>query len=258
MLIDFKGENEYSLEELEALFEEKEPVPLQDEDESESENEETPQKPVVDDTTSEPDKAVDEKKLAKKEITKGVAERIKKVRLEERNAIAKRLGYDSYDSMLKAQEDKLIKDKGYDPDDLAPIVEEIVKTRLENDPRIQELENIKKERMKEFAKRELAEISKLTGGEINTIDELPKDVLEEWAKTGSLKNAFLLLKGEEYIARARAKSVKGGTAHLQSAGGTAPRPGNTRPLTDEERRVWKLFHPTISDEELNKKTMPIN
>src|SRR5690606_4243381 len=122
-----KGENEYSLEELEALFEEKEPVPLQDENESESENEEMPQKPVVDDTTLEPDKAVDEKKAAKKEMTKAVAERIKKVRLEERNAIARRLGYDSYDSMLKAQEDKLIKDKGYDPDDLAPIVEEIVK-----------------------------------------------------------------------------------------------------------------------------------
>lgn len=252
MFVDFKGENEYSLEELETLFEEKEPVPLQDEDE------ETSQEPVSDDTTPEPDKAVDEKKVAKKEITKGVAERIKKVRLEEQNAIAKRMGYDSYDNMLKSQEDKLIKDKGYDPDDLAPIVEELLKTRLENDPRIQELENIKKERMKEFAKRELAEISKLTGGEINTIDELPKDVLDEWTKTGSLKNAFLLLKGEEYIARARTKPVKGGTGHLQSTGGTAPIPGNTRPLTNEERQVWKQFHPTISDEELNKKTMPIN
>lgn len=245
------GENEFSLEELEALFKEEEPVPPQVEEKELQE----PQEPQ---TSIDDDQQVIDKKAKKKEVTRGVAERIKKVRLEEQNAIAKRMGYESFDQMIKSQEDKLIKDKGYDPDDLAPIVEELLKTRLENDPRIQELENIKKERMKEFAKRELAEISKLTGGEIDSMDKLPKDVLDEWAKTGSLKNAFLLLKGEEYITRATTRqNVKGGTEHLRSVGGTAPKPSNVRPLTDEEKSVWRQFHPMISDEELNKKTMPI-
>lgn len=236
---------EFTLEELEALFQESD-VP-----EPQPGNEQTtPPDP-------NPEDNAEAKKQQTKEYTKNVANRINEVRKEERDSIAKQMGFESYDAMIKSKEDKIITDKGYDPKDLEPIVEGIVKSRLENDPRIKELNQFRQKQVEEYATKELAEITKLTGGEITELKQLPKDVIDIWAKTGSLKAAFLQVQGEQYILKARSGVSKGTTEHLKSPAGATPPATKTRPLTADEKEVWKQFHPTMTEEELNKKTMPI-
>lgn len=236
--------NDFSLEELEALF-----------------NVEPQETPPEDNTKQPPAPTPADDDKSKKEITKGVAERIKAVKLETQDEAAKAMGFASYEDMLKSKEQDLIKSKGYDPSDLEPIVEELLKKRLENDPRIKELDVIKQERVIEYTKRELAEIARITDGEISRVDQIPKDVLDEWKKTGNLKSAFLLLKGEEYIAKAKTvktENQKGGTDHLKSlGGGIAPPVVKTRPLNEREKLAWKMFNPQMSEEEINKKTTQI-
>lgn len=198
----------------------------------------------------EPQKTEEDKK---KDETRAFSKRLN----EEREKIAKQLGFNSYQELMKKNEEKLFTDKGLDPEEVAPIVDELVEKRLKEDPRFKELERLREKEIEEFGKRELAEVTKLTNGEITSINQLPKDVLEEWKKTGSLKTAFLAKRGEEYILKARANSSKGTTTHLQSAQGSPQPSTNTRPLTAEEKAAWRVFFPNITDEELNKKTMKV-
>lgn len=192
------------------------------------------------------------------DTTKAFAKRLKestdKARQEERDNIAKSLGYNSYADMQSEREKKLMEEKGLDPNEVAPIVDELVKKRMDDDPRLKELNELRKEKLAAFKDKELAEISKLTDGKITKLEEVPKDVLELWKTEGSLKSAYLKLHGEELILKARSEQNRGSTNHLQSPEGTGV-PAGTRLLTDEEKRVYKIFNPSITDEELNKKTI---
>lgn len=192
------------------------------------------------------------------DTTKAFAKRLKestdKARQEERDNIAKSLGYTSYADMQSQREKKLMEDKGLDPNEVAPIVEELVKKRMDDDPRLKELTELRKEKLALFKDKELAEISKLTDGKITKLEEVPKDVLELWKTEGSLKSAYLKLHGEELILKARSEQNRGSTNHLQSPEGTNT-PTNERLLTAEEKRVYKIFNPNVTDEELNKKTI---
>ena len=125
---------------------------------------------------------------------------------------------------------------------------------------MQELEGYRQRQAEEWAKKELAELKTLTGGKITKLDDVPKDVLELWKTKGSLKGAYLELKGEELI-REMQKGVAGeqnrnSTGHLQSSrGSTSPQKAeNVRPLTQKEKDVYKLFNPDVTDEELSKMT----
>lgn len=193
--------------------------------------------------------------------TKAFAQRLKestqKAVAEERERIAASLGYTSYAEMEKAKENKLLEDKGLDPEQVSPIVDEIVKRKLENDPRIKELEQFKQKQVEEFAQRELNDISTLTGVKYTSLDQLPKDVIEDWRKTGSLKKSYINLHGEELILKAQHAAQRGDTSHLQNPANTAPTPTDMRPLTDREKSIWKLFNRGITDEELNQKTTKI-
>lgn len=193
--------------------------------------------------------------------TKAFAKRLKesttKARTEERESIAKSLGYDSYDAMMKERQRKELEEKGLDPDEAAPIIDKLVKERLDSDPRMQELTELRKQQVQEFGKKELAEITKLTNGEITRFEQLPKDVIELWKQKGSLKAAYLQLHGEELIFKARSEQSKGSTDHLaQADGGTKVETGK-RLLTAAEKNMYKFFNPTMTDEELNKLTTDI-
>lgn len=233
------GVNASDLEDLQALFE------------FDDEQEDTP--PANE--TEKPDESDDQGK--KVDQTKAFAKRLKestdKVRNEEREAIAKDLGFNSYEELQKSRERKVYEDKGLDPDEVSPIVDELVKKRLDSDPRMQELAAFKEKQVKEFAKRELAEITKLTNGEVTSLEQVPADVLDLWKKKGSLKAAYLELKGEELILKARSGQSKGTTTHLNGLNGSNGGGQNKRPLTDKEKQLWKLFNPNMTDEELNKK-----
>jgi len=241
--MDKTAANDFTFEELEALFKEEE--------------QETP--PVV---TSETPPVTEPptQKISGKEGAKIVAERIN----AERKAIAEKMGYTSYEEMLKIQQEKieiekknkeeeLIKNKGLNPTDVKSIYEELLK----DDPRMKELESFRKKQVEEYGLKQLAEITKLTDGAITKLEQLPKNVVDLWTKNGDLKAAYLQLEGEKLIAQARSAQSKGTTQHMQNPGGQNPPPLTMRALTSDERAVWKQFHPNITEEELNKKTMPI-
>ena len=131
----FDDVNDFSLEELESLFgteSEQESSPANDETD-------TPATQPTDDTltaAASDDNGIENSKA----FAKRLSEKTEQVRKQEREAIAKELGYESYDEMIKSRERKTIEDKGLDPDEVSPVIDELVKARLDNDPRMKELE----------------------------------------------------------------------------------------------------------------------
>lgn len=222
---------------------------------------ETP--PVKDDTenkgesgTEKPSDEGNEGKTETVDNTKAFAKRLhektEQVRNEEREKIAKSMGYETYDEMIKSREKKLLEEKGLDREEVQETVEQLVQQRIENDPRMKELESIRAQRAKEFAERELAELSKITEGEITSLKQLPQDVIDEWTKTGSLKGAYLKLHGEELLAKVKGKQSTGSTEHMNTPSGGSASGSTKRYLTDQEKEVWKTFNPKMTEEELNK------
>ena len=236
------GVNEFTAAELEALF-------------SDENQPETP--PAGNEAESQ--QATDNKgNNVDVDKTKAFAKRLKestdKARLEEREAIAKSLGYESYEAMQKSRENKLLEEKGLDPEQASATIDEIVKKRIEEDPRIKELEEFRRQRVKEFGEKELAEIAKLTNGEVTKFNQLSKEVIDLWTKKGSLKAAYLELEGEKLISKIRSEQSKGSTAHLTNPSGSTAQ-SNKRFLNEKEKQIWKQFNPHMTDEELNKITV---
>ena len=194
--------------------------------------------------------------------TQAFAHRLKeattKARNDERESIAKSLGYESYADMQTKREAELLKDKGLDPNEVSPIVEQLVQKRIAEDPRLQELDAYRQERVNAWAKQELAELSELTGGKIAKLADVPKDVIELWKTKGSLKAAYIELNGEKLIREMQTGIANGQnrstTGHMKSPQGT-PAPAdnsNKRPFTAKEKEVYKLFNPGVTEEELSK------
>lgn len=234
------GANDLTEKELEELFgKEEQATPPADE----GAPQETPPASEPDDVTK----------------TQAFAHRLKeekeKARKEAREEIAAALGYESYEALQKSKENKLLEDKGLDPEQVSPIVDELVQKRLKEDPRMQELEILKQKQIEDFAAKQLNDVNKLAGTSYKSIEELPQDVIEDWRKTGDLKKSYISLHGEELIVKARSSASKGTAVHMQTPTGTSSAPtSNKRPLTEEEKAVWRLFNPGISEDELNKKT----
>lgn len=177
---------------------------------------------------------------------------------KERENIAKQFGYNNYEAMLAARERDLIEQKGLDPEEVAPVVEQIVKDRLAQDPRMQELEQFRQQRMQQWAAQEVAELKDLTGGEIQKLEDVPPEVIELWKSKGSLKAAYLELKGEDLIKKMKVNIASGQNrstvAHMQSPAGNPTPPGSdtTRPFTQQEKEIYRLFNPDVTEEQLSK------
>ena len=243
------GANEFTVEELEELFRDDEPEQATP---PATTTEENPQSTENTDTGAEDDSVNTTKAFAKR-----LRESTDKARREEREAIAKSLGYASYDDMQKKREQQIMNDNGLNPEDVQPVVEQIVSQRLANDPRMQELETLRARQVQEFGKRELAEITKLTGGKITSLAQLPREVIELWKTKGSLKSAYLELEGEKLINTIRSEQSKGSTSHMNTHSGSASNSVTERPLTADEKRMYKFFNPNMTDEQLNKMTTKI-
>ena len=203
-----------------------------------------------------------ENKGSKVTETQAFAHRLKeatsKARNEERESIAKSLGYASYAEMQAKREKEMLEEKGLDPDDVSPVVEQIVKKRIAEDPLMKELGAYREERINAWAKQELAELKEFTDGKISRLEDVPKDVLELWKTKGSLKGAYIELHGEKLIREMRAGIASGQTrsttSHMQSPQGTPGTLSNSdkRPLTQKERDIYKLFNPDVTSEQLSK------
>lgn len=241
--------NDFSLEELDALFQDdEEPVTSAGSDDASADAKST------DENQTDVEKKVTESKAFAKRLKESTAAAVNK----ERENIAKQLGYESYEAMIKEREHKTLTDKGLDPNEVSPIIDELVRKRMDEDPRMKELEEYRAKQIKEFGKKELAEITKLTDGAITRFDQLPKTVIDEWRKTGSLKAAYLAIEGEKLLIKTKSDISKGTTTHMQTPTSNVGTKTNTRLLTDEEKKVWKLFNPKMTDEELNKKLVNKN
>jgi hypothetical protein len=194
--------------------------------------------------------------------TQAFAHRLKeatsKARNEERESIAKSLGYESYADMQSKREAEMLRDKGFDPEEVSPVVEQLVQKRLAEDPRMQEFDTFRQERVNVWAQQELAGLTELTGGKITKFEDIPTDVIEAWKTKGSLKAAYLEKRGEELIRETRASVAsgqsRGSTGHLNSPQGipASTGDGNRRPFTQQEKDVYKLFNPGVTEEELSK------
>jgi hypothetical protein len=160
--------------------------------------------------------------------------------------------------MQKAHEDEMLKNKGFDPDEVSPIVEQLVQKRIAEDPRLKEFDSFREQRVNAWAQQELAELKELTDGKISKFEDVPKDVLESWKTKGSLKAAYLEKHGEALIRETRASVAsgqnRGSTGHLNSPQGAPATTGNAtkRPFTEQEREVYKLFNPGVTDEQLSQ------
>lgn len=191
--------------------------------------------------------------------TKAVSKRINEVRAqterETREAMAKELGYESYAAMKQAKEKKVLTDAGLD-EESAKVVDKLVEQRLADDPRLKRLEAIEKQQQEVFVAKQLAAINTAAGTSFKSISELPPETLALWEKIGDLKQAYYATQGDTIFAKRSAAGQNGSTAHLanpgSNGGGT-----KTRGLTEEEKALWRMVMPDITEEELSKKTMDV-
>lgn len=193
-----------------------------------------------------------------RETTKAVSERINEVRrkteMETQERIAKDLGFSSYSDMVKDKERKLFEDAGVEDEKIEELVATMVEKRFKEDPRFKKLEQYEEAEKNKFVNDQLKAISDLTGERYTSVDQLPKDTLELWEKTGNLKQAFLATQGEELLKK-QSKSVTS-LSHLADPGNTSNT--KTRGLTAEEKAIYRMvLGDDISEEELNKKTKTI-
>lgn len=203
------------------------------------------------DTSPEPNKV---------EETKRVSERIKTVKaeteLETRDNVAKELGYESYKDMLEKRNRKELEEKGYDPNDVEPLIQQKAQELLKSDPSYKLLRELEEQKLINKANAELLEIQKFNPS-IKTLDDLSDSVFELAKTTGSLKRAYLALEGDKLIIAQKSKQSAGNTSHLITPSGNPGADNTVRPLTKEERAIYKKFNPEMTDEQLNKITKKI-
>lgn len=246
-----KGDFDFTAEELDALFgTESQETPPADSNNA-TEQQTPPVEEQADTTTTTKEDAVETTKA----FARRLSERTSKAVAEEREAIAHKLGYKSYDEMMQTTENRRLEDNGLDPAIAAPVINQLVEERLRNMPQMQELAELRALKVQEYGKQQLAEITKLTDGKITKLDQLPKEVIDIWKQTGDLKKAYLQVEGENLIMAARRAQSQGSVTHMATPqSGVSSIPTDRRLLTEEEKRVWKLFNPQMTDEELNKQT----
>ena len=202
----------------------------------------------------------DSKNDGNENLTKNMTKRINEVRrkteLEVQDRVAKQAGYASYEDMMKATERKIVEDQGYDPDEINKLLEPLIEKRLSNDPRFKKLEEIESREKDAYLSQQLAAINKISDVKYKSVNDLPNETLNLFAKGVDLKQAFYATQGEGLLSKAANKANNGSLNHL------APLPnGNgvkTRGLNAEEKAMYRMIIPGITEEELSKKTIEID
>ena len=191
-------------------------------------------------------------------MTETMTKRINKVRekaeREAKEAVAKELGYDSYDEIKKTKEKQLIKDSGYDPEELEAVLEPILKQRLSEDPRLKKLEEIENMEKEKYIQSQLDAIHQTTGQKFK-LEDLGQETLDLWSKGVDLEKAFYATQGKTIITKGLSSLQTGSLNHLATGSGAGS--VKTRRLTEDEKDIWRSIMPDITEEELAKKTTNI-
>lgn len=196
-----------------------------------------------------------EKDDGKDDMTETMRKRINKVKSSTKDAVAKELGYASYEEMSKANEKRLLSEAGLDEPEIEAVVEKLLQKRLSDDPRLKKLEEYEEQEKLRFVSSQLGEVNKLFGTSYKSVEQLPEDTLSLWEKTGNLKQAYLATNGESFIQKTKSVVENGDTNHLREVDNKMK--GKTRSLTEAEKDIWRSIIPNITDEELSKKTINI-
>lgn len=215
--------------------------------------------------TIESDNNTDTNNASSEEITtEAVSKRINEVKRkterETQDKIARELGYSSYKEMQDANKNKMLRDAGIDTDDaeLMATIDKIIEKKLADDPRIKRVDDYETQQKQKFVNTQLEQINTFAGSNYTSVDQLPKETLELWEKTGNLKQAYLATHGEELLTKKKSQSNKGSLTHL--ADGVSSNTGKkSRYLTDEEKEIYRsVLGNNITEAELAKKTVPID
>lgn len=223
------------------------------------EDNDVPEEPATEVTDKD---TTDAEEHADKDVmTKAVTERIntvkRKTEADTRESVAKELGYNSYEELLKSKEQNMMKEAGLDEERTGELVSKLVEQRLANDPRFKKLEEIESLEKNNFVTSQLNEINSFAGTNYKGIEELPEDILKVFEKTGNLKQAYLAIEGENLITKAKVPQNTGSLAHLANPGDSRGAV-KTRHLSEEEKELYRMVNPGITEEELLKKTLDID
>ena len=193
-------------------------------------------------------------------MTERVRNRINDVRrkteLETQEKVAKELGYASYSEMLKAKESRLIKEHGFDEEDVDKLLTPLLEARLAADPRFKKLEEIEEREKQTYIKEQLVAINKISGNKFKSVDDLPEATINLWAKGVELEEAYLATAGKELLNKTAAQVQKGSLSHMAPTGSNSGT--KKRGLTEYEKQLYRNIMPDITDEELNAKLIDIN
>lgn len=125
---------------------------------------------------------------------KAYSERLKKdrerIRLEERENLAKSFGYDSWDAYMDASTNNKLLDSGLDPESVRPVLKDLLK----NDPEYIEAMRYKaeKEELEKqlFADTSLQALNQKFGTNFKNVDELDAETVKLWNSGVPLVNAY--------------------------------------------------------------------
>ena len=125
---------------------------------------------------------------------KAYAERLNKdrerIRSEERERIAQDFGYTSWNEYIDAQTNSKLLDKGLDPDEVRPVIKELIKS----DPEYLEAMEYKKReealKAKIWGEEEVRKLNEKFGTNYITIDELDEETVKLFNQGVSLDKAY--------------------------------------------------------------------
>lgn len=192
------------------------------------------------------------------DLTQAMTKRINDVRTkaerDTQDAVAKSLGYADYADLQKQSENNLIKQHGYNPEDLEKVLEPLLQKRLADDPRLKKLEALEEKERDAYILTQLNSINEATGQNLKLTD-LPQATLDLWSKGIDLEKAYYATEGKNLINKVKASAANGSMEHL--APGATHGATKTRRLTPDEKAMYRAINPYITDEELSKVTTPI-
>lgn len=203
----------------------------------------------VDETVEEEQETVEQPTSPVEQVdqTKAFAKRLKeeteKVRLAERENIAKSFGYSSWSEYADAQTNNKLLDKGLDPDSVRPVLKDLIR----EDPDYQEAMKYKAEKEaleKElFATNSIKALNDKFGTAYSSVDDLDPETIKMWNEGTPLEKAFAANNWETIRdAAVRKASVPkdNGKSHLKQVNGSS-QPNNTREISKEELGMFNSF-----------------
>lgn len=186
-----------------------------------------------------------------KDATKAYSERLNadraKIREEVRRETAESFGFSSWDEYVASQNDKVIREAGFDPAQVKPIFEKM----KANDPDVVAAKELRAQQTeaqsKEQQKSDLFALNSKYGTEYTNVDELDDETKSLVSKGIALDKAYGIAHLDDILNKK--EKVDPTKSHLNppaSAGSSTA----CKTVTPEEMNIYRRFNPNASDEDI--------